>query len=109
MFQTVHDCSVQCVKSLLKNKKELCSVDLEQPPRVSRRLTEVGHTNNASTTLETGALVLTFHVLLQIHYVCLPRLAEEDDIGQQVPLIHVHKMFITGVYISIIFYRQALK
>uniref|UniRef100_H3D1X2 Uncharacterized protein n=1 Tax=Tetraodon nigroviridis TaxID=99883 RepID=H3D1X2_TETNG len=56
--ETVHDCSVQCVKSLLRNKKELCSVDLEQPPRASRRLTE-------------------------IHYVCLPRLAEEDDAGQQ--------------------------
>lgn len=46
MFQTVHDCSVQCVKSLLRNKKELCSVDLELPPRESRSLTEVGHTNN---------------------------------------------------------------
>lgn len=51
VFQTVHDCSVQCVKSLLRNKKELCSVDLELPPRESRSLTEVGHTNNRSTTL----------------------------------------------------------
>lgn len=24
------------------------------------------------------------HVLVQIHYVCLPRLCEEDDINQQV-------------------------
>lgn len=51
MFQTVHDCSVQCVKSLLRNKKELCSVDLELPPRESRSLTEVGHANNKWTTL----------------------------------------------------------
>lgn len=86
----MHDCSVQCVKSLLRNKKELCSVDPEQPPRVTRRLTEVGHTNNRSTTLENITLVLTFHVLFQIHYVSLPRLAEEDDFGQQVNLIHVH-------------------
>ncbi|XP_056883317.1 A-kinase anchor protein 11 isoform X2 [Takifugu flavidus] len=56
--ETVHDCSVQCVKSLLRNKKELCSVDLELPPRESRSLTE-------------------------IHYVCLPRLCEEDDISHQ--------------------------
>lgn len=86
MFQTVHDCSVQCVKSLLRNKKELCSVDLEQPPRVSRRLTEVGHTDNRSSTVKKITLVLTFHGLFQIHYVCLPRLAEEDDLGQQVKL-----------------------
>lgn len=93
MFQTVHDCSVQCVKSLLRNKKELCSVDLELPPRESRSLTEVGHTNNRSTTLikkKNNAQVLIFHVLVQIHYVCLPRLCEEDDISQQVSLIHVH-------------------
>lgn len=31
-----------------------------------------------------------FRVLVQIHYVCLPRLCEEDDISQQVSLIHVH-------------------
>lgn len=80
----MHDFSIQCVKSLLRNKKELCSVDLEQPPRVSRRLTEVGHTNNSSTTLEIITLVLTFLVLFQIHYVCLPLLGEDDDIGQQV-------------------------
>lgn len=103
MFQTVHDCSVQCVKSLLRNKKELCSVDLEQPPRASRRLTEVGHTSNRST-LETSPLLLTSHLLFQIHYVCLPRLAEEDDAGQQVLLIHVYKSD-WGIYT---FFYQAL-
>lgn len=90
MFQTVHDCSVQCVKSLLRNKKELCSVDLELPPRDSRRLTEVGHTHDRSTRLEQeDTSVLTFHGLFQIHYVCLPRLCEEEDVSQQVSMIHV--------------------
>lgn len=90
VFQTVHDCSAQCVKSLLRNKKELCSVDLELPPRESRSLTEVGHANNRSTTLvkikRPGA---NGPCVVQIHYVCLPRLCEEDDISQQVSLIHV--------------------
>lgn len=90
MFQSVHDCSVQCVKSLLRNKKELCSIDLELPPRDSRRLTEVGHTRDTSTRLhQEHTPVLTSHGLFQIHYVCLPRLCEDEDTSQQVSLIHV--------------------
>lgn len=95
MFQTVHDCSVQCVKSLLRNKKELSSVDLELPPRLSRRLTEVGHTKKQINHI--GSIGANIYGLFQIHYVCLPCLAEEDDIDQQVSLIHVHVLSVTEV------------
>lgn len=95
MFQTVHDCSVQCVKSLLRNKKDLSSVDLELPPRLSRRLTEVGHTKRQINHI--GNIGANIYGLFQIHYVCLPCLAEEDDIDQQVSLIHVHVLSVTEV------------
>lgn len=40
-LQTVRDSGAQCVKSLFRNKKELCSVGLELPARDTTRLTEV--------------------------------------------------------------------
>lgn len=45
-LQTVRDSGAQCVKSLFRNKKELCSVGIELQARDSTRLTEVSHTNH---------------------------------------------------------------
>ncbi|XP_068558643.1 A-kinase anchor protein 11 isoform X3 [Cebidichthys violaceus] len=56
--ETVRDGGPQCVKSLFRNKKELCSVGLELPTRDATRLTE-------------------------IHFVCLPGQCEGDDVTQQ--------------------------
>ncbi|XP_071340143.1 A-kinase anchor protein 11 isoform X2 [Trachinotus anak] len=56
--ETVRDSGAQCVKSLFRNKKELCSVGLELPNRDTTRLTE-------------------------IHFVCLPGQCEEEDVTQQ--------------------------
>lgn len=47
-LQTVRDSGGQCVKSLFRNKKELCSVGLELPTRDATRLTEVCHTNRSA-------------------------------------------------------------
>ncbi|KAF3694436.1 A-kinase anchor protein 11 [Channa argus] len=56
--ETVRDGGAQCVKSLFRNKKELCSIGLELPNRDATRLTE-------------------------IHFVCLPGQCEGDDVTQQ--------------------------
>ncbi|XP_051259142.1 A-kinase anchor protein 11 isoform X3 [Dicentrarchus labrax] len=56
--ETVRDSGAQCVKSLFRNKKELCSIGLELPTRDSTRLTE-------------------------IHFVCLPGQCEGEDVTQQ--------------------------
>ncbi|XP_034416703.1 A-kinase anchor protein 11 isoform X2 [Cyclopterus lumpus] len=56
--ETVRDGGPQCVKSLFRNKKELCSVGLELPSRDVTRLTE-------------------------IHFVCLPGQCEGDDVTQR--------------------------
>ncbi|XP_078030857.1 A-kinase anchor protein 11 isoform X2 [Epinephelus lanceolatus] len=56
--ETVRDSGAQCVKSLFRNKKELCSVGLELPSRDTTRLTE-------------------------IHFVCLPGQCEGEDVTQQ--------------------------
>lgn len=44
-LQTVRDSGAQNVKSLFRNKKELCGIGLELPARDATRLTEVCHTN----------------------------------------------------------------
>ncbi|XP_070693724.1 A-kinase anchor protein 11 isoform X2 [Pempheris klunzingeri] len=56
--ETVRDSGPQCVKSLFRNKKELCSVCQELPPRDATRLTEV-------------------------HFVCLPAHCDGEDVTQQ--------------------------
>lgn len=60
--ETIRDCGTQCgplsVKSLFRNKKELCSIGLDLPTRNATRLTE-------------------------IHYVCLPGLCEGEDATSQ--------------------------
>ncbi|CAK6967703.1 A-kinase anchor protein 11 isoform X3 [Scomber scombrus] len=56
--ETVRDNGAQCVKSLFRNKKELCSIGLELPARDATRLTE-------------------------IHFVCLPGQCEGEDVVQQ--------------------------
>ncbi|XP_029980415.1 A-kinase anchor protein 11 isoform X1 [Sphaeramia orbicularis] len=56
--ETVRDSGAQCVKSLFRNKKELCSICLELPPRDTTRLTE-------------------------IHFVCLPGHCDGEDVTQQ--------------------------
>ncbi|KAM4609240.1 A-kinase anchor protein 11 [Polymixia lowei] len=56
--ETVRDSGAQCVKSLLRNKKELCSVSLELQTRDTLRLTE-------------------------IHFVCLPGHCEGEDVTLQ--------------------------
>ncbi|XP_053184539.1 A-kinase anchor protein 11 isoform X3 [Scomber japonicus] len=56
--ETVRDSGAQCVKSLFRNKKELCSIGLELPARDATRLTE-------------------------IHFVCLPGQCEGEDVVQQ--------------------------
>lgn len=56
--ETVRDSGAQCVKSLFRNKKELCSVGPEPPTRDTTRLTE-------------------------IHFVCLPAQCEGEDVTQQ--------------------------
>ncbi|KAM9347204.1 A-kinase anchor protein 11 [Symphorus nematophorus] len=56
--ETVRDSGPQCVKSLFRNKKELCSIGLELPARDTTRLTE-------------------------IHFVCLPGQCEGEDVTQQ--------------------------
>ncbi|XP_008297353.1 A-kinase anchor protein 11 isoform X1 [Stegastes partitus] len=56
--ETVRDSGAQSVKSLFRNKKELCSVGLELPTRDATRLTE-------------------------IHFVCLPAQCEGEDVTQQ--------------------------
>ncbi|XP_026231478.1 A-kinase anchor protein 11 isoform X2 [Anabas testudineus] len=56
--ETVRDSGAQCVKSLFRNKKELCSIGLELPNRDTTRLTE-------------------------IHFVCLPGQCEGDEVTQQ--------------------------
>ncbi|XP_044071945.1 A-kinase anchor protein 11 isoform X2 [Siniperca chuatsi] len=56
--ETVRESGAQCVKSLFRNKKELCSVGLELPTRDTTRLTE-------------------------IHFVCLPGHCEGEDVTQQ--------------------------
>ncbi|XP_026150988.1 A-kinase anchor protein 11 isoform X2 [Mastacembelus armatus] len=56
--ETVRDSGSQCVKSLLRNKKELCSFGLELPTRDTSRLTE-------------------------IHFVCLPGQCEGEDAALQ--------------------------
>ncbi|KAA8593112.1 hypothetical protein FQN60_018567 [Etheostoma spectabile] len=77
--ETVRDSGPQCVKNLFRNKKELCSVGLELPPRDTTRLTE-------------------------IHFVCLPGHCEGEDVTQQALLsmpgglcellrsLHVHSL-----------------
>ncbi|KAI4790211.1 hypothetical protein KUCAC02_034772 [Chaenocephalus aceratus] len=77
--ETVRDVGPQSVKSILRNKKELCSVGLELPNRDSTRLTE-------------------------IHFVCLPEQCEGEDATQQAMLslpgglcellrsLHVHSL-----------------
>ncbi|KAM4731577.1 A-kinase anchor protein 11 isoform 2-T3 [Anableps anableps] len=56
--ETVRDSGVQSAKSLLRSRKELCSVGLELPTRDATRLTE-------------------------IHFVCLPGQCEGDEFTQQ--------------------------
>ncbi|GAA6231730.1 A-kinase anchor protein 11 [Lates japonicus] len=56
--ETVRDNGAQYVKSLFRNKKELCSVGLELPTRDTTRLTE-------------------------INFVCLPGQCEGEDVTQQ--------------------------
>ncbi|XP_060945020.1 A-kinase anchor protein 11 isoform X2 [Limanda limanda] len=56
--ETVRDSGAQCVKSLFRNKKELCSIGLELTTRDATRLTE-------------------------IHFVCLPGQCEGDEVTQQ--------------------------
>uniref|UniRef100_UPI0037E8AAB7 A-kinase anchor protein 11 isoform X2 n=1 Tax=Semicossyphus pulcher TaxID=241346 RepID=UPI0037E8AAB7 len=56
--ETVRDSGAQCVKSLFRNRKELCSVGLELPTRDTTRLTE-------------------------IHFVCLPGQCEGEDVTQK--------------------------
>ncbi|XP_047456490.1 A-kinase anchor protein 11 isoform X2 [Mugil cephalus] len=56
--ETVRDTGAQSVKSLFRNKKELCCVGLELPTRDAARLTE-------------------------IHFVCLPGQCEGEDVTQQ--------------------------
>ncbi|KAI9519053.1 hypothetical protein NQZ68_032106 [Dissostichus eleginoides] len=77
--ETVRDVGPQSVKSILRNKKELCSVGLDLPNRDSTRLTE-------------------------IHFVCLPEQCEGEDATQQAMLslpgglcellrsLHVHSL-----------------
>ncbi|KAM9485228.1 A-kinase anchor protein 11-like isoform 1-T1 [Salvelinus alpinus] len=56
--ETVRDSGPQCVKSLLRSRKELCSMGLELQTRDTPRLTE-------------------------IHFVCLPGLSEGEDLTLQ--------------------------
>ncbi|XP_069011185.1 A-kinase anchor protein 11 isoform X2 [Embiotoca jacksoni] len=56
--ETVRDSGAQSVKSLFRNKKELCSVGLDLPTRDTARLTE-------------------------IHFVCLPGQCEGEDVTLQ--------------------------
>ncbi|KAK6315226.1 hypothetical protein J4Q44_G00147550 [Coregonus suidteri] len=56
--ETVRDSGPQCVKSLLRNRKELCSMGLELQTRDAPRLTE-------------------------IHFVCLPGHSEGEDLTLQ--------------------------
>ncbi|XP_028248734.1 A-kinase anchor protein 11 isoform X2 [Parambassis ranga] len=56
--ETVRDTGPQSVKSLFRNKKELCGIGLELPNRDTTRLTEV-------------------------HFVCLPGQCEGEDVTQQ--------------------------
>ncbi|CAB1347192.1 unnamed protein product, partial [Coregonus sp. 'balchen'] len=56
--ETVRDSGPQCVKSLLRNRKELCSMGLELQTRDTPRLTE-------------------------IHFVCLPGHSEGEDLTLQ--------------------------
>ncbi|KAM3608015.1 uncharacterized protein V6R79_017767 [Siganus canaliculatus] len=57
--ETVRDTGSQCVKNFYRNKKELCSVELELPSRDTTRLTE-------------------------INFVCLPGQCDGEDTTQQV-------------------------
>ncbi|KAF3843646.1 hypothetical protein F7725_002495 [Dissostichus mawsoni] len=67
-LKTVRDVGPQSVKSILRNKKELCSVGLDLPNRDSTRLTE-------------------------IHFVCLPEQCEGEDATQQLlRSLHVHSL-----------------
>ncbi|XP_063743820.1 A-kinase anchor protein 11 isoform X2 [Eleginops maclovinus] len=77
--ETVRDGGPQSVKSLFRNKKELCSIGVELPSRDATRLTE-------------------------IHFVCLPEQCEGEDATQQAMLsmpgglcellrsLHVHSL-----------------
>ncbi|XP_053732997.1 A-kinase anchor protein 11 isoform X2 [Synchiropus splendidus] len=56
--ETVRENGPQCVKSLFRSKKELCSITFDLPPRDATRLTE-------------------------IHFVCLPGHCEGEDVAQQ--------------------------
>lgn len=87
-FQTVRDSGAQCVKTLFRNKKELCGVGLEPPNRDASRLTEVCLT--AAQTQSSATRKHYSHssspVLFQIHFVCLPGQCEGEEATQQVSL-----------------------
>ncbi|KAM9850503.1 A-kinase anchor protein 11 [Aulostomus maculatus] len=55
--ETVRDSGAQCVKSLFRNRKELCSISLDLPSRDTR--------------------------LTEINFVCLPGQCEGDDVAQK--------------------------
>lgn len=91
-LQTVRDSGAQCVKSLFRNKKELCSIGLELPARDTTRLTEVCHTQTSVQTYTKLGSILSHEIsiltvllaLFQIHFVCLPGQCEGEDVVQQV-------------------------
>lgn len=74
-LQTVRDNGAQCVKSLYRNRKELCSISLELPSRDTTRLTEVCHTQAAvQTYTELSHIVDIDHPLCSFRFtmcVCL--------------------------------------
>uniref|UniRef100_A0A3Q4ABF9 Uncharacterized protein n=1 Tax=Mola mola TaxID=94237 RepID=A0A3Q4ABF9_MOLML len=102
--ETVRDIGAQCVKSLFRNKKELCNICLELPTREASRLTETVcvHRHNPSNSIypqaTVGALVGSLGCYMAgIRYALelqtLPRgtfepsQLEEDDTNQSVSSI----------------------
>lgn len=86
-LQTVRDSGAQCVKSLFRNKKELCSIGLELPNRDTTRLTEVCFVEMYKSSATCKQKIQSYSsstVLFQIHFVCLPGQCEGDEVTQQV-------------------------
>lgn len=63
-LQTVRDSGAQFVKSLFRNKKELCSIGLQLPTKDATRLTEVCHTHSSATFKTKDILMLTISFAL---------------------------------------------
>ena len=61
-LQTVRDSGAQCVKSLFRNKKELCSIGLELTTRDATRLTEVCLTNTQQSKHVQSSATFTCNI-----------------------------------------------